>query len=501
MGKKANRRVSSEKASRRLKERPSRKGGRRNGLSLFSSRKKSRHTSKATPEQQKERKIRNRTLLVLAVLGMVNAYIFFGKDNGSFSEFSAKPAVISGAPHSDPGPLGTYADPPEQACGSDPVRVFAGLHKLHFLETSLSKGRTLRLALLSLGFAGGEIDALEAAIRPAVDLSILAGNGAPVRVAMDRGGNVVALEVELSEGHLLQACRQKEHSFAVRNIQHPLMTEAAAVGLTLGPHADLQLAVADAHEQPELATNIAQVLAFDMDFMTEARPGDQIQVIVEKRFLGPRFHRYGPILAVRYIGAAGKFAYYRYQAKTQDPGYFSSDGKPMRRSFLRSPIAYHEVPVEARGLLAPTIEVVTGKVGATYVRPEGAPVVALADGVVRVAENAGDSGNIIEVVFADGVVARYSHLLSIVGGVQVGSEVRQGQLIGMVGHSGKTAHNRLRLELWQEKEGNITSLDPLLMTAEEDKRVQRMGEAIPEDIKKRFQADVKMRRQALLQAQ
>ena len=49
-------------------------------------------------------------------------------------------------------------------------------------------------------------------------------------------------------------------------------------------------------------------------------------MLVEKRYLGRHFHRYGKLLAIRYIGNAGRLAYYRYKPKGADEGFFDHDG-------------------------------------------------------------------------------------------------------------------------------------------------------------------------------
>ena len=95
--------------------------------------------------------------------------------------------------------------------------------------------------------------------------------------------------------------------------------------------------------------------------------------------------------------------------------------------------------------MPPSVEIVAGRAGALYRRPEGAPVVALGEGVVRFAERAGDAGLVVEIEFGGGLVARYAHLLRTLGDLRPGVKVRQGQLIGLAGHSGKTATDRVRL--------------------------------------------------------
>jgi len=434
-----------------------------------------------------DRRARNRAYLLLALLVLVNVWIFIWRDDAAVSRLAELPETVV---QSSLGPLPPMAEAPDNACGGHPVRIFQGLEHLIRLDTSLAGGRTLRLGLLELGVTADEIDAVEAAIRGRVDLGLLEGSGAPVRLATDRHGDIQALEIELSEGHLLQACRS-DGKLSVRNIQHPLRSDVLAVGLELGRRADLAEAVEAAGEAPELASLVAAVLAHDVDFMVEARPGDRIQVMVEKRWLGRAFHRYGKLLAVRYIGAAGRLAYYRYKPENKPEGFFDGKGRGVRRALLRSPIAYHHVNPDARQMLVPVIEIVDGRVGAAYRQPEGAPVVALADSVVRFAGRRGDQGLCLELETADGMVIRYGHLMRFIGTMEPGTRVGQGQLVGLAGHTGKTATDRIRLEIWRTTDHGEEGVDPMILAARGDHRPARTGDSLANEQKRRFVQDIR----------
>jgi len=452
---------------------------------------------KREPLSPADRKARNRTVLLMSVLALVNAYVFLWRGEGALAGFlGGAPAAVIG--EHEGGPLPPVADPPASACTGDPVRIFAGLEDLVQLEAQLSRGLTLRLALLELGIEGSEIDGIEAGVRSHVDLGLLGGSGAPLRVAMDRLGGVRALEIELAEGHVLQACRDGDAAdgWRVRNLQHPLRSDVEVVAITLGPDADLDAAVAAAEEQPELARRIAAELAHDVDLMTEARPEDELTVVVEKRWLGRSFHRYGAILALRFHGVAARVEYFRYKPEGRPTAFFDAKGQPVRRALLRSPVGWFRVGAEARNMLPPSLEVVEGRVGAAYRLPEGAPVVALGDGVVVEVDRDGERGQWLDVELRDGTRVRYMHLLRTMG-LEIGSEVHQGQIVALAGHSGRTPHDRLRLELWQEVDGEPTTVDPMRILAKGSARAARVGEAVPAEQQKRYEDDVAPRRRAL----
>ena len=438
-----------------------------------------------------EFKARNRTILLLLVLALINAWIFVWRDDGSLDTFAAEAAVIGGGS----GQHG-FADRLDDACGGDPVRIFAGLDDRLRLETRLAEGRTLRLALLELGILSDTIDEVEAAVRGTMDLGMLTGSGAPVRIAGDREGGLQAIEIEVSEGHLIQACRSPS-GLEVRNIQHPLRVDVAVISLALPDDGSLLDALLEAGQTPELANLIAETLAQDVDVDVDTRPGDRIQVLVEKRYLGKHFHRYGKLLAVRYGGHAGRLAFYRYAPKQGREGFFDQDGQPMRRELLRTPFAWHPIDSDARNGLAPSIEFIDGRMGAVYRRPLGAPIVALADGVITTLDRQGEEGLVLEIELADRRKIRYSNLLRTIGELEQGDRVHQGQVVALVGNSGKTPVARLRLEVVAP---SGERLDPAALTERGKGRAARVGDPIPEAQLDQFLEDTQSWRRAMRKA-
>lgn len=474
-----------KKGNRRLPAGAGKKGRARGGKGAST---KARGRGKQRPAaiDPAERKARNRTLLLLGVLAVINTYVFFLRGEGSLADLrGARAAVIGGA---GGGALGTFADPPASGCGDDPVRIFAAADDLLRAEDALDGRRSLADALARAGIVAGGIQAIEAAIQPTFDLGLLAGSKAPLRLASDRHGELQALEIELGEGHLLQACREGG-GYVVRTLQHPTSTDVAVVDLELGRDADLGAALDAAGEPRELGPLIAEALAYDVDLMTEARPGDRIKVVVEKRFLGERFHRFGPVLGIRFAGEAASVTYHRYRPAGGEAELYSREGEPRRRALRRSPVAFHTVAADARGLLEPTLEVITGRSGAMYRRPEGAPVVALGDARVRAVDEAGDAGLTLELELEGGLHLRYAHLSRVVGALAPGDAVRSGQLVGLAGHTGKTASDRVRVEMWREEGGEAAMLDPLFIQASGDGRPPRIGEALAGAELDRFRED------------
>jgi murein DD-endopeptidase MepM/ murein hydrolase activator NlpD len=433
------------------------------------------------------RRHRNRVIVALGALALFNGWMFLWRPEGTLTDLGALPTAAIGLPSG--ATLAAHASPPETACGPDPTRIFAGLEGLLRFDTQLGAGRTLRLALLELGAVAPDIDRLEGAVRTRMDLGLLNRTGAPVRVALDREGGLHAVELELAPGRLLQACRD-EGGYRVRSLEHPVRTEVGVVAVTLGSDGDLDAALREAGELPELGALVADALAYDLDLATESRPGDRLQLMVERRWLGAGFHGYGNLLAVRWIGSSARVAYYRWRPDAGDTAWFDREGAPARRTLRRSPVAHFLASADTRASQAPRVEVVEGVPGAIYRLPEGAPLQALGDGTVRTVDESGERGIWLELEFADGTWARLSHLSRVVGELRPGAVVRAGQIIALAGHSGRTPTDRVRLELWRSEGQRQVILDPMVLTASGDARPPRKGDPIPEAQLERYGRDL-----------
>ncbi len=77
--------------------------------------------------------------------------------------------------------------------------------------------------------------------------------------------------------------------------------------------------------------------------------------------------------------------------------------------------------------------------------PIGTPVYATADGIIARAERAGGYGNLIEVNHGKGIATRYGHLSKII--VRDHERVKRGQLIGLMGSTGRSTGSHLHYEV------------------------------------------------------
>ncbi|RZM11056.1 MAG: M23 family metallopeptidase [Sphingomonas sp.] len=94
--------------------------------------------------------------------------------------------------------------------------------------------------------------------------------------------------------------------------------------------------------------------------------------------------------------------------------------------------------------------------------PIGTPIYATADGIIAHADRQGGYGNLVEVNHGKGIATRYGHLSKIL--VSDGARVTRGQLIGLMGSTGRSTGSHLHYEV--RIDGHAVNPIPFLTTAD-----------------------------------
>lgn len=210
------------------------------------------------------------------------------------------------------------------------------------------------------------------------------------------------------------------------------------------------VAAVDAHgEDVTLAIALADVFGGDIDFNNDLQPGDQFEMVFEKRLSEGQFAGYGPILAAEFHNDGRVLKAIRFQVAGQEPGYYDEQGRSMKRFFLRSPLKFE--PRISSGFsmrrMHPVLGVFRAHPAVDYKAPTGAPVIAVASGTVLRAGWMSGGGNTVTIRHNNGYESNYLHLSAFGPGIKAGVHVQQGQLIGKVGCTGLCTGSHLDYRL------------------------------------------------------
>jgi murein DD-endopeptidase MepM/ murein hydrolase activator NlpD len=218
-------------------------------------------------------------------------------------------------------------------------------------------------------------------------------------------------------------------------------------------------AVAAAGEKDQLALDLADVFAWDVDFNTEIQRGDSFRVAVEKLALPGTPERTGRILAAELLRGDRVLRAFRHEGAA-GAGYYDAEGRPLRKAFLRSPLRFTRISSRfSRSRLHPVLSIRRPHLGVDYAAPVGTPVSAAASGTVVLAGWLGGYGRTVRIRHANGYETLYGHLSRI--HVRAGQRVQQGDRIGAVGSTGLATGPHLDYRM--TRDGRF--VDPLRLDA------------------------------------
>src|SRR5881296_4667588 len=195
-----------------------------------------------------------------------------------------------------------------------------------------------------------------------------------------------------------------------------------------------------------LAWKIAEVFDWEVDFTRDIRPGDRVEVLIERLQSPEGEKRLGRILAAR-VDVAGTPSFaFAFDKANGATAFYDDRGRSLRRAFLRAPLRFSHISSRFGGRFHPILKRWRTHEGTDYAAAYGTPVRATADGIVTEAGRNGGYGNLIEIRHANGIRTRYGHLSKFAKGLHVGQHVSQEQTIGYVGSTGLSTGPHLHYE-------------------------------------------------------
>lgn len=199
-----------------------------------------------------------------------------------------------------------------------------------------------------------------------------------------------------------------------------------------------------------VATQLADIFGGDIDFHRDLRKGDRFAVIYESvNYLG-RTIRTGRILAAEFVnnGKTYRAAWFADPAGGENSsGYYTADGKNIRKAFLRSPLEFSRITSGfSTARFHPILQKWRAHKGIDYGAPVGTRVKATGDGVVEHVGVQGGYGKVVILRHQSRYTTLYGHLSGFAPGLRKGSRVGQGDVIGFVGATGLASGPHLHYE-------------------------------------------------------
>jgi murein DD-endopeptidase MepM/ murein hydrolase activator NlpD len=310
-------------------------------------------------------------------------------------------------------------------------------------EERIRRGDTVATIMLRLGVDDPEAMSYLLQARGVRSLYRLIP-GRTVRAVTTSDGRLVKLSYFNSDGKRLLVTRTDDGFSATENtpdLEPRVMQSSGSIEYSLFAATD----AAGLHD--DVAIQLADIFSSDIDFNRDIRKGDRFLVVYQANYSEGEFLGVGRVIAAEFVNQDKTHRAVYFQDDTGRGGYYSPNGKNMRKAFLRSPLAFSRITSRySNRRFHPVLRKWRAHRGIDYGAPTGTPVRATASGRVKFAGRKGGYGQLISLRHANGYGTRYAHLSRFGKGVRRGARVEQGQVIGYVGKTGLASGPHLHYE-------------------------------------------------------
>lgn len=208
-----------------------------------------------------------------------------------------------------------------------------------------------------------------------------------------------------------------------------------------------------------IIVELIRIFSYDVDFQREIRKGDQFEIFYERKISedGRRVQE-GEILYARLNIKGEDIHLYRHVPEGKDfAEYFHEDGQSSKKALMKTPIEGARLSSSYGRRKHPVLGYTRMHKGVDFSAPTGTPIMAAGDGVVERASWFGSFGNYVRIRHNGSYKTIYAHMSKYGRGIKKGVRVRQGQIIGYVGATGRVTGRHLHYEVY--KDG--TQVNPL----------------------------------------
>ena len=250
--------------------------------------------------------------------------------------------------------------------------------------------------------------------------------------------------------------RRSANDFAVASIDLPVEKERVVTSGTI--EQSLYLAAEQANLKQSTIMELADIFQWELDFARDIRKGDQFALVYDRLYRDGSYIGDGDILAAEFARGGKIHRAIRFTTDDGNTSYYTTEGESLRRTFMRHPVDVVRITSKFNpNRLHPVLHKIRAHRGVDYGSPHGSPIYATADGKVTMSGEKGAYGNTVILQHGQRFSTLYAHMSKISSKSKVGTRVKQGDVIGYVGKTGRVTGTHLHYEFRVNNE----QIDPL----------------------------------------
>lgn len=198
---------------------------------------------------------------------------------------------------------------------------------------------------------------------------------------------------------------------------------------------------------------LVNLYSYDVDFQRDVQPGDSFEIVYQRLTdeAGAAVME-GNIMVASMTLSGVKTTLYRFKTRSGYVDYFDKDGQSAQKSLLRTPTDAVRISSRFGSRKHPILGYTRMHRGIDFAAPAGTPVYAAGDGVIEKAGWYGGYGKYIRIRHGGSFKTAYAHLRGFASNISEGARVKQRQVIGYIGTTGRSTGPHLHYEVIKDGE-------------------------------------------------
>lgn len=260
------------------------------------------------------------------------------------------------------------------------------------------------------------------------------------------GPALLGLSLQPSVERDLQVTRSNDGGFTALAIERPLLPKTVALESRID--SSLFEAAEEVGVPFPVMTQLIRAFSYDVDFQREIQPGDRFEVLFDQiNDEEGNFAKTGDLIYASLTLSGTKLEIYNFTPESGVTDFFNPKGESVRKALLLTPIDGARITSDFGMRMHPILGYSKMHKGLDFGAPTGTPIYAGGDGVIVTLGPQGPYGKYIQIRHNSEYATAYAHMSRFAKGLAVGSRVRQGDVIGYVGATGRVTGPHLHYEV------------------------------------------------------
>ena len=261
----------------------------------------------------------------------------------------------------------------------------------------------------------------------------------------DTGMTLAAMNMKVDSIKELIVKKDEHERFQAELTEKEVLIKMKAAKATIDT--SLYASAARAGIPASVIAEMIRLYSYEVDFQRDIRRGDTIEILYETyETEDGDFARYGNVMFANLKVDGTKIPIYRFEEKSRAT-YYREDGMNLKNTLMQTPIDGARMSSGFGMRRHPVLGYNKMHKGVDFAAPRGTPIYAAGDGVIEVAKRKGGYGKYIRIRHVNSLKTAYAHMNKFAKGMKSGKRVKQGDVIGYVGSTGRSTGPHLHFEV------------------------------------------------------